>query len=97
MNSNKFHELVLSTATAFRLGMEAQASESLVALIDFLPQALQAGNGVDPVRLNSLMASMFAAQSRRDYSYLADLLQYELATLFNPVPGLASRSAMRSL
>jgi hypothetical protein len=78
MISEQFQELALSTASAFRLGMEAQASEGLVALIDALPQMLEAGSGINPTRLNSLLATMFAAQSRRDYLYLADLLQYEL-------------------
>lgn len=78
MISEQFQELALSTASALRLGMEAQASEGLVALIDALPQMLKDGSGIDPTRLNALLANMFAAQSRRDYLYLADLLQYEL-------------------
>lgn len=88
MISEQLHHLIMSTAMSFRLGMEAQASEGLVALIDALPQALQAGSGVDAARLNQLLSTMLAAQSRRDYLYLADQLQYEVATLFSHTPNL---------
>ncbi len=86
MISEKLKMLAQEVATDFRLGMEAQAGENLVALIDMLPQMFESGSGVDAMRLNALLTAMFAAQSRRDYIYLADLLQYELADLFNRIP-----------
>ena len=79
----QFHQMILSTAISFRLGMEAQASEGLVALIDALPQVLADCSEIDTARLNLILATMLAAQSRKDYIYLADLLQYELASQFN--------------
>lgn len=78
MQFNDFEAVVRSTAAAFRLGMEGQGSEGLVALIDALPGLLKSLPVDFAVRLNQLLATMLAAQGRKDYLYLADLLEYEL-------------------
>lgn len=72
-------EALKATAAAFRLGMEAQASENLVELIDLLTPLVQ--NPVHPYRekMNTVLAELLAAQSRKDYLYAADLLEYELS------------------
>jgi hypothetical protein len=71
-------EALKATASAFRLGMEAQASENLVELIDLLTPVVQ--NPVYPYRekMNTVLADLLCAQSRKDQLYVADLLEYEL-------------------
>ena len=76
-----FEMTARNAAYAFRLGMEAQGSEGLIVLIDALPAYLEAMPGDVSARLNQLLATMLAAQSRKDYLYLADLLVHELLTL----------------
>lgn len=85
MPSEQFLQLALSTAESYRLGMEAQGSEGLVALIDALSFLLQNSPKVDSVRLGQVLTAMFEAQARRDYLYLVDLLQYEMLPLVHEV------------
>ena len=68
--------VVKSTVTAFRCGMEAQASEGLVAIIDALPLVLNSAK--EPAELRGIFVEMLAAQERKDYNYLADLLEFRL-------------------
>jgi len=72
-------EALKAAASAFRLGIEAQASENLVEFIDLLTPLVQ--NPIYPYReeMNTVLAELLAAQSRKDYLYVADLLEYELA------------------
>lgn len=81
MHFNDLEVVVQRAAGAFRLGMEAQGSQDLVELIDALPLFLEGMSNEMALRANQLLASMFEAQSRKDYLHLADLLEYELLRL----------------
>ena len=70
-----------AAVTAFRLGMEGDASEKLVAFVDaFLPD-LQGGAVLDIDLVNGLLTDLLAAQSRKDFLRVADILEYEIAPL----------------
>lgn len=73
--------VVQRAAGAFRMGMEAQGSQDLVALIDVLPLFLDGTSNDMALRVNQLLATMLEAQGRKDYLHLADLLEYELLRL----------------
>ena len=71
-----------AAAWAFRLGMEGVAGAKLAAMIDALnPVLLQ----LEPERLRTLLPALeetLAAQSRKDWIRIADLLEYVV------VPGI---------
>jgi hypothetical protein len=71
-------EALKAAAAAFRLGMEGQASENLVELIGLLTPLLQNPTYPHREKMNKMLAELLAAQSRKDYLYAADLLEYEL-------------------
>ncbi len=73
--------MLLGIEASFRLGMEAQGSEDMIALIDTLPHLLAECNEADVKQLNKMLSAMQTAQLRKDYLYLADILKYELAPL----------------
>ena len=79
----RFREVVRGSAEAYRVGMSAQGSEGLIALIDSLPSIVQSSNEAET--LNTVLTAILEAQARKDHLYLADLLDYELL-------GLLSRS-----
>lgn len=81
MTSEEFLQIALSTVESYRRGMEAQGSESLVALIDVLSALLQSFGSIDSGAFSQVLTAMFAAQERKDCLYLADLLQYEMLPL----------------
>jgi len=74
-------EALKSAATAFRLGMEGQASQDLVRFIDTFLPLLQNPNRWDTKEINRLLNEVLAAQSRKDYLRVADLLEYEISAL----------------
>ena len=66
-----------SAIRSFRLGLEAQANSDLVKLIDVLAPYMEA-NATKMGKVEvELLNEIFAAQSRGDVLYLADLLEYE--------------------
>lgn len=80
INQDRAHNhLLKATADAFRLGIEGQASENMIKLIDSLAPFVQ--NPACPNRgeINSLLTKMIEAQSRKDYLHTADLLEFELS------------------
>ncbi|MBW2011270.1 MAG: hypothetical protein JRI32_06420, partial [Deltaproteobacteria bacterium] len=78
-------EALKSAATAFRLGMEGQAGQDLVRFIDgFLP-VLQDPHRLDCKEITPLLNEVLAAQSRKDYLRVADLLEYEVSLLIEGV------------
>lgn len=81
MISEQIGALAQDAAKAFRLGMEGQASEWFIALIDLLPEFLQTATAADFNRWQPLLAHMVIAQDGKDYLYLADLLEYNLIPL----------------
>lgn len=70
-----------SAATSFRLGMEGQAGKDLVGFIDSLFPILQNFNQTSFHKINGLLNEILAAQSRKDYLRVADLIEYELSPL----------------
>lgn len=84
MHSSEFRELVQEAVVAFRLGREAQGSEKLVAIVDLLPVLVSTVPSTDLPRLNGMFSAMLAAQGRRDFLFLADLLEYELLAVLTP-------------
>lgn len=86
MHSSEFQELVQGAVVAFRLGREAQGSEKLVAIVDLLPGLVSNVPSTALPRLNGMFSAMLAAQSRRDFLFLADLLEYELSAVLAPSP-----------
>lgn len=74
-------EVLKSAAAAFRLGKEGEASKNLVRFIDsFLPN-LPGCNPEYIEQINELLNEILAAQSRKDYLRVADLLEYEVFLL----------------
>ena len=67
-----------ATVAAFRLGMEAQASENLLKVIDFITPLVQNPIYQHRKNMNAVLTELLAAQMRKDYLYAADLLEYEL-------------------
>ncbi len=74
-------EALRVAARSFRLGMEGQASNDLVAFVDNFMPLLKSFGELDVGRVTSLLGELLSAQSRKDYLYVADLLEYEIAHL----------------
>ncbi len=64
---------------AFRLGMEAEGNEALIALIDALAADLSKALAAPDHELAGLLERILAAQARGDFLCVADLLEHELA------------------
>lgn len=78
MENNKLVGLLHSTVESFRLGMEGQGSQALVELIDSLSQSLIGLRQEDMAPLNTVLVQALEAQQRKDYLYVADVLEYRL-------------------
>jgi hypothetical protein len=61
--------------------MEATGSERLMRFIDTINPALNSLPPDTAQRLGSILSESLAAQTRRDFSYLADMLEYEIRPL----------------
>ena len=72
-------EALKAAASAFRLGMEGQASEDFTECLDLLKPIIQDFEYAHLEAMNAVLVELFAAQSRKDYLYVADLLEYELS------------------
>lgn len=66
---------------ALRLGMEAQGSAALVHCLDKLQQRLCELPGETTNAILLHLEQALAAQQRKDYLLVADLLEYEIAPL----------------
>lgn len=64
----------LGAARALRVGLEAQSSDFLVAVVDAFGSAPEEVT----IGLNPLLTEITNAQRRRDHLRLADLLEFEL-------------------
>jgi len=83
MNVQHCRHHISEAIRCFRLGMEALGNDNLVKFADYLLPLLGNSQHLYKERDNKLLDSIFAAQSRGDFAYLADLLQYEI-----PVSGI---------
>ncbi|MGI2065025.1 hypothetical protein [Shewanella sp. MF08487] len=84
MNNKATDELIMkliTTASKFRLGYEADGSHDFADCIDLLKPLLpELKNAVTVV---ALFRDMLAAQERHDWLSLADSLEYDLPLLLN--------------
>lgn len=72
-------------ALSYRLGREGKGSEDLVRFVDALSGLVAELDASQMERLNCLFAQIFAAQQRRDFVFVADILEYELPEIL-PCP-----------
>lgn len=70
-----------SAVKLFRLGMEGQASKMLVEFIDSFLPSLAGATPEHIGRISPLLNEIMAAQARKDYLRVADLLEYEITPL----------------
>ncbi len=71
---------------SFRLGMEAQGCAQLMTLIDRLLGRMPELAAEQTIHLQFLLEQALAAQQRKDFLLVADILEYEVAPLFHPPP-----------
>ena len=76
-----FSTALESVVNAYRLGMEGQASEHLVGLIDMLGGLLSKTSPELVLKLKPILAETLCAIERKDYLWAADMLEYEIAPL----------------
>ena len=84
MNNKATDELVMkliTTASKFRLGYEADGSHDFSNCIDLLKPLLP--GLTNAVTVVQLFSEMLAAQERHDWLSLADSLEYDLPLLLN--------------
>ena len=87
MSDSEMQVLAYQTALFFRLGMDAKANDTFAKFMDSLAQQLPSlPSHVDVNSLNHYLNQMFLAQSRADYLYLADLLEYEIGPQLQSFP-----------
>lgn len=80
MTAHPWQERLNSATHAFRIGMDNLGNENLVALIDCIGNELA---GIAPQHLEEfqkMLAEILAAQTRKDYLFVADLLEFEVKT-----------------
>ena len=82
-DKEKCRQQISETANYFRLGMEAQASDSMVAFIDAFVPLLQGGALVGAHLVQGVLTELLQAQSRKDYLRVADILEYEIVNTLN--------------
>lgn len=80
-SASAFSTTLASVVDAYRLGMEGQASEHLVSLIDMLSHLLGKSPPELASKLNPVLAETLGAVERKDYLWAADMLEYEIAPL----------------
>lgn len=78
MNDNNWQLHLHSAIRAFRLGMEAQGGEELTSFIDKIMPRISKLLAETLAPLNKILGEILAAQSRKDYLLVADLLEYEI-------------------
>lgn len=66
---------------AFRLGVEGEGSDALIRTIDQMITLLGALPESGMQAANGILLELLAAQGRKDFLLVADLLEFELAPL----------------
>lgn len=79
MNNDHWRQHLSSAVQAFRIGMESEGGEELAKFIDILMQKVAKFSAQELEPLNNILGETLAAQSRKDYLWVADLLEYEIA------------------
>ncbi len=92
-SQNQDHALWAQTIRAFRLGLDGQANSMMVEFIDRVASVMESGTLPMGPAEAQLIDDIFQAQSRQDYLFLADILEYKLpqtrfGSVFSP-PGTA--------
>jgi len=78
VNAQHCRHYISEAIRCFRLGMEPLGNDNLVKFADYLLPLLGSNANLYGASDNQLLESIFAAQTRGDFAYLADLLQYEI-------------------
>ena len=81
MTAHNWQEQLDSATRAFRVGMDNQGNDNLAAMIDCLANELA---GIAPQHLeefNKMLTETLAAQTRKDYLFVADMLEFEIKNL----------------
>ena len=71
-------DALLATSHLFRLGMLAQANDSLVTIVDGLSELFSDASFACASEIGPLLHEVVQAQERGDVIRLADLLEFEL-------------------
>lgn len=61
--------------------MEGQASSNLLSLINLLMEAQQNKPTLFSDEVNRVLSEIFEGQARKDFLWIADMLEYELSPL----------------
>jgi len=78
-------------AHGYRTGAEAQASESMIQVIDLLAETLPSMPEKTIIQLNQVLSEIFSAQQRSDFIWAADMLEYELCPRLQKATGLGQK------
>jgi hypothetical protein len=84
---------VRAAARLFRLGMNGQASDTLVRAIDGVTELLIEAGEDATQRVAPILADLLLAQEQGDVVRLADLLEFELGPALAPCPEPRSEEA----
>lgn len=63
---------------SFRLGMEAAGSEALITGTELLAEKISGWSETDLQGLNQWLGNIFEAQKKKNFLYVADLLEYQI-------------------
>ena len=85
-----FSAALLSTCEAFRMGLEGEANEHLVSLIDALSQLMAKIPQDTLIQLTPLITKTLSAIECKDNLWAADLLEYEIRPLLEPRYNIAN-------
>lgn len=78
-------DIVVACAHDFRRGLEGQASEGFLRVVEHLGRFF-AEHPDDAPAMVPWLSDLLEAQSRGDYLFVADLLEYEIAPRLVVVP-----------
>ncbi len=78
MTEESLSQTVTTAVTAYRLGMEGAASDALTRATQLMEKAIGGWEEQDLKILADCLSRVFAAQTRKNYLYAADMLEYQL-------------------
>jgi hypothetical protein len=84
-SASTFTTALASVVNAYRLGMEGLAGEQLVGLIDAVGDLLGKAPPDLVLKLNPILTEALGAIERKDYLWAADIFEYEIAPLLEPL------------
>ncbi|MDH5359078.1 MAG: hypothetical protein OEX03_00880 [Gammaproteobacteria bacterium] len=82
----EIHSKLDETVKCYRLGNDAKASELFGCMIELFLEELQKIQDFESINsINLLLGHMLESQSKGNYLYLADLLEYELKKILDNI------------